>query len=139
ASLGNLITEERLNNQRFKLPLDHNYCLMEVDDNSKSMKDYFDLLPNELISDVISNLPPKDRLNLRLNKRLQAIEVEAKDYTRKMVITRSDPDVCKIKFTMVDAQGIVTEKSHAIRRFSQIASVGDMVINNQVYKEIPSE
>ncbi|GMR30298.1 hypothetical protein PMAYCL1PPCAC_00493, partial [Pristionchus mayeri] len=132
ARQGNLLTEEQLKNQRFKLPLDHNYYQMEVEESSKSMKDYFDLLPNELISVVISNLPPKDRLNLRLNKRLQAIEVEAKDYTRKMAITRSDPDVCKIKFTIVDAQEIVTERSHSIRRFSQFAS-------NQVYKEISSE
>ncbi|GMR30348.1 hypothetical protein PMAYCL1PPCAC_00543, partial [Pristionchus mayeri] len=55
-------------------------------------EDYFPflVLPNELISDVLSYLSPKDRLKSRVNKRLNEIEANSKYFVKELNIVEED-------------------------------------------------
>ncbi|GMR61378.1 hypothetical protein PMAYCL1PPCAC_31573, partial [Pristionchus mayeri] len=57
-------------------------------------RDFFPLLsfPNEIVANVLSLLPSKDRLKARVNKKLMTIEAESKYYIKELAILEDTED-----------------------------------------------
>ncbi|GMR31436.1 hypothetical protein PMAYCL1PPCAC_01631, partial [Pristionchus mayeri] len=51
--------------------------------------------PNEVISNILSRLSPKDRLKARVNKRLNAIEADSKYFEKELNIVEEEVICCR--------------------------------------------
>ncbi|GMS97228.1 hypothetical protein PENTCL1PPCAC_19403, partial [Pristionchus entomophagus] len=92
-------------------------------------------LPNEIISNVFSSLGMKDRLRARVNKKMNAIELESKYHVKEVLIEerseRRDPGTIRwwdIRGQLITFYEDKSYSSHCIKIICQNVSIGKLKI-----------
>ncbi|GMR31000.1 hypothetical protein PMAYCL1PPCAC_01195, partial [Pristionchus mayeri] len=101
-------------------------------------------LPNEVISGILSLLPPKDRLNARVNKRLNAVEAESKYFVKELNIVEVEFD--RLEFIDVSRpQDIYFTEDEAcsaldfVKRIVHNASIGSLTVSLEAWGSLYRE